>query len=62
MTEASCGYEDDAVIVCDEAGMPEHVQGYLRDVTLIKLARDQHDALLAQERAANERLRRSSMR
>ena len=49
--------EDDAVIVCDEAGVPEHVQGYLRDVTLIKLARDQHDALLAQERAANERLR-----
>ena len=49
--------QDDAVIVSDENGRPEHVQGYLRDVTLIKLARDRHDALLAQERAANERLR-----
>jgi PAS domain S-box-containing protein len=49
--------QDDAVIVSDDHGRPEHVQGYLRDVTLLKLARDQHDALLAQERAANERLR-----
>jgi PAS domain S-box-containing protein len=48
---------DDAVVVCDEAGRPSHVQGFVRDVTLIKLAQEQHEALLEQERAANDKLR-----
>jgi len=48
---------DDAVIVADENGQPVHAQGYLRDVTELKLAREQSEALLEQERAANERLR-----
>ena len=47
---------DDAVVVCDEAGRPSHVQGFVRDVTLIKLAQGQHEVLLEQERAANARL------
>jgi PAS domain S-box-containing protein len=49
--------QDDAVVVCDEAGRPSHVQGFVRDVTQLKLAREQHKALLDQERAANDRLR-----
>ena len=49
--------QDDAVIVADDRGRSEHVQGYLLDVTALKLASDRRDALLAQERAANERLR-----
>ncbi len=49
--------QDDAVVVCDEAGRPSHVQGFVRDVTQLKLAREQHKALLEQERAANDRLR-----
>ena len=48
---------DDAVVVCDEAGRASHVQGFVRDVTLLKLALDQHEALLEQERAANDKLR-----
>jgi PAS domain S-box-containing protein len=48
---------DDASIVNDEAGRPSHVQGYLRDVTLLHEAREQREALLEQERAANDRLR-----
>ena len=47
---------DDAVVVCDEAGRPSHVQGFVRDVTLLKLAHEQHEALLEQERAANEQV------
>jgi PAS domain S-box-containing protein len=49
--------QDDAVVVCDENGRPSHVQGFVRDVTLLKLAHEQHEALLEQERAANDRLR-----
>jgi signal transduction histidine kinase len=49
--------QDDAVVVCDENGRPSHVQGFVRDVSLLKLAHEQHEALLEQERAANDRLR-----
>jgi PAS domain S-box-containing protein len=48
---------DDAVVVSDEHGRPSHVQGYLRDVTELKLAREQSEVLLEQERAANDKLR-----
>ena len=49
--------DDDAVVVTDDDGRPSHVQGYLRDVTALREARERNAALLEQERAANERLR-----
>lgn len=49
--------DDDAVVVRDDDGRPSHVQGYLRDVTALREAREQNAALLEHERAANERLR-----
>jgi PAS domain S-box-containing protein len=48
---------DDAVVVCDDAGQASHVQGFVRDVTVLRLALEQHEALLEQERSANDKLR-----
>jgi PAS domain S-box-containing protein len=48
---------DDAVVVPDENGQPSYVQGYIVDVTELKLARERSEALLEHERGVNERLR-----